>query len=287
MLQKWDTFFQIMFCVVPHIGSTVQWGPLCFCAFKFELNQTSWQKQQQQQTNNRKSLCTLLSLLWQFFCPCEYHMDLSWNQSCLVGWSTILHGRKFNVGHYTQTFQPDFFTLAMLVGTTDYYHFIPFSLIVTLAGGTRSAQGKTCWLHFLSHFSIDQDEIWRGDEAIQEVCPDTSLNEVYWNKVKQNKPFNVGVHSDVFKLIWCKLGIMIDLCYWSLHFDTSLLDLELDLRPQEYEKAKTSVPIISQSFQLIWMEFVIPLRIVCVMSLIVILILSDPFCFQGREPYYY
>ena len=43
---------------------------------------------------------------------------------------------------------------------------------------------------------------------------------------------------------WCD-----DRYYCSLHFDTSLIDLDLDSRSQECEKAKTSAPIISQSLQ--------------------------------------
>ena len=44
---------------------------------------------------------------------------------------------------------------------------------------------------------------------------------------------------------------------WILHieFHTSLIDLGLDSRSQECNKAKTSPPIISQSFLLTWMEF--------------------------------
>ena len=42
-------------------------------------------------------------------------------------------------------------------------------------------------------------------------------------------------------------------------------------------------PIISQSFQLIWMEFGVLLRLVSVKNLI--LSLSLPFNIQGREPY--
>ena len=39
--------------------------------------------------------------------------------------------------------------------------------------------------------------------------------------------------------------------YFTLHFDTSLIDVYFESRSQECEKAKTSVPIISQSFELI------------------------------------
>ena len=51
-------------------------------------------------------------------------------------------------------------------------------------------------------------------------------------------------------------------CYCTLHFDTSLIDFDLDSRSQECVKAKTSVPVISQIFQLISMEFGVLLRLV-------------------------
>ena len=64
-----------------------------------------------------------------------------------------MRGKNFNVGHYMQTFQPIFLIPAMLIGTIDFYHFIPISLTLTLAGVTRSAQSKTSWIYFLAHFS--------------------------------------------------------------------------------------------------------------------------------------
>ena len=52
------------------------------------------------------------------------------------------------------------------------------------------------------------------------------------------------MHSDVYTYIWFKLGVMIDTI--DLHFDTCLIDLDLDLdsRSQECEKVETSAPII-------------------------------------------
>ena len=71
------------------------------------------------------------------------------------------------------------------------------------------------------------------------------------------------MRSDVYEWIWVKLGMIID--------DTSLVDLDLDSRPQECKKSKTSTPTISQSFQLIWVEFGTLLRIFSLMNLIPIL----------------
>ena len=69
----------------------------------------------------------------------------------------------------------------------------------------------------------------------------------------------------------------------TLNSGTSPTDLALDSRIQERKKAKTSVPTISQSLQVIWMEFGMLLRLVSLM--ILILILSHPFNIQGRKPY--
>ena len=73
-----------------------------------------------------------------------------------------------------------------------------------------------------------------------------------------------------------------DRYYCALYFDTRLIDLDLDSMSQECEKAKTSAPIILQSFQLIWMEIGTLLRIVGMMNLIIILF--HPLSNQGREP---
>ena len=60
---------------------------------------------------------------------------------------------------------------------------------------------------------------------------------------------------------WCD-----DRCYCTLHFDSSLIGLDLDWRLRECEKAKNSWTIGWQCFQLIWMEFGL-LRLVDVMNL--------------------
>ena len=74
-----------------------------------------------------------------------------------------------------------------------------------------------------------------------------------------------------------------DRYYCTVHFDISLVDLDLVSRSQECEKATTSARIISESFQLIWMVFGILLRLFSVMN--IILFLFRPFNIQGRELY--
>ena len=55
----------------------------------------------------------------------------------------VFRGKNFSVGYCTQTSELNFFIPAMLIGTIDYYHFIPLSLTLTLPGVTWSVQSKT------------------------------------------------------------------------------------------------------------------------------------------------
>ena len=57
-----------------------------------------------------------------------------------------------------------------------------------------------------------------------------------------------------------------------------MIDLDLDLKSQECKNYLTN-------FSMIWIEFGLLLRLVGVINLI--LILSQPFSIQGREPYFY
>ena len=61
----------------------------------------------------------------------------------------------------------------MLIGTIDFYHFIPLSLTLTLPEGQHEAKAN-CF-HFHTHLSLDQDEISCGDEAIQAEHPETTF----------------------------------------------------------------------------------------------------------------
>ena len=68
-------------------------------------------------------------------------MDLCY-QSCLfvqlaVHLSVFLTWQKLNIGHNPQSTQPIFFIPAMLIGSTDFYHFIPLVVTLTLAGGLK------------------------------------------------------------------------------------------------------------------------------------------------------
>ena len=94
---------------------------LMWTKFKYAV-ETCW--------SNEKLSCLV-------FNPYEYHMDLC-NESCLTVWRashpSVLRGKNFNVGHYTQTVQPNCFTPAMLIGTIDFFHSIPLSRTFTWPG---------------------------------------------------------------------------------------------------------------------------------------------------------
>ena len=57
------------------------------------------------------------------------------------------------------------------------------------------------------------------------------------------KKVNVGMQSDVYESIWFKCNMMIDtIDLYTVY--TSLIDLNLDSRSNECNKAKPSAPII-------------------------------------------
>ena len=51
--------------------------------------------------------------------------------------TSILHSKNFNVGHYRQTVPVNFLRSAMLIGTIDFYCFVPLSQALTLPAGHK------------------------------------------------------------------------------------------------------------------------------------------------------
>ena len=84
----------------------------------------------------------------------------------LAGWLAVILGKNSDE-HYTQTVPPNSFIPAILIGTIDFYHFIPLSLTLTLPRGHTISAMQNLMALFSQHFSSDQDEIWCCDEAIQ------------------------------------------------------------------------------------------------------------------------
>ena len=56
---------------------------------------------------------------------------------CLYVCLSISLVKNFNVEHYVPAFQPNSFLHVMLIGTIGFYHYILFSVALTLAGGHK------------------------------------------------------------------------------------------------------------------------------------------------------
>ena len=55
----------------------------------------------------------------------------------------------------------------MLIGTIDFYDFLPLSLTLTWTRGHTVDAKQNLLASFLPHFSTDQDEILFGVEVVQ------------------------------------------------------------------------------------------------------------------------
>ena len=111
------------------------------------------------------------------------------------------------------------------------------------------AQSKTNWLYFLAHFSTDQDEIWCSAEAVKTGHPDTTSSKIWFIKrnicyfTEYHQNFSVGMQSNIFKVIWFQLSMMIDTAE---HYNVMPVLVILTLsEAQGCKKAKTCVPNIS------------------------------------------
>ena len=98
------------------------------------------------------------------------------------------------------------------IGSINLYYFTLFSVTLTVAGVTRSAEKETCWLQFLTHFSTDQDEIWCGVEALYVKHCAAAFKWDQWNQEKELLFCWLSQEclSLAFELIWIKLGMIID-----------------------------------------------------------------------------
>ena len=65
---------------------------------------------------------------------------------CLASQPAVLCSKNFDIGHYMQIFEPTLFIPAMLIGTIDFYHFIPPSLTMALPGGHKVSKNLLDYL---------------------------------------------------------------------------------------------------------------------------------------------
>ena len=121
---------------------------------------------------------------------------------CLAGWSDIMCGNNLNVGHVTQAFHPNIFSyFRMLVGTIDFYYFVPFSMTLALSGGHKVSTKHSVlapffhpllnWsrLNWMLSWSYSSRISWYYRigcclEAIQVEHPDTTFE---WDLMKKGK----------------------------------------------------------------------------------------------------
>ena len=193
------------------------------------------------------------------FDPCEYHVYLC-NESCLI------HLMQKQISYFVlfqrsqQIYILGWNLSTKFVHTCHAYRhhwllqFCTTFTVLDLACGHKwvTAQSKPSWLHFLAHFSIDQDGIGYGVEAIQAEHPRLVLGEIYWNK--RNNCFVDCIKTLTWACIfgWWWIDLIQtwydDRYYRTLYFDTDLIYLDLDSMSQECKKAKTYVPIIYKVF---------------------------------------
>ena len=146
---------------------------------------------------------------------------------------SVLHGKNF----YCWTLHANlsnFFVPAIPVGIFDLCHFIPLSVTLTLPGGHKV----------------------RVEQNLLGSCSLTLFN---WSRSNLIWCWsNSSWTSWFFSCVGFKATIKITAVF--LHFAASLIDHDLDSRLQNSKEASTSAPIISQSFQLIWMKCGVLLR---------------------------
>ena len=145
-------------------------------------------------------------------------MDLC-DQLCLAGQLSYL---MKSLPDTTGYFQPNIYIPVMPIGTIDFLPFLPLSVWSWVwLGVTRSEKSETFWLHF----QLIGDEIWCGVEAVL-------VNSLILLTVSEN--FSVGIHLDLYKWIWSKLGVMVDIieCYILIpgHLWTDLFETWYDAR---------------------------------------------------------
>ena len=72
---------------------------------------------------------------------CNELCSCIWPDRHPADWPVIVYpfcvAKNFSIGHYMHAFLPRCHVPGMLIGATDFYHFIPPSVTLTLAGGSQ------------------------------------------------------------------------------------------------------------------------------------------------------
>ena len=135
---------------------------------------------------------------------------------------------------------------------------------------TTLAQSKTYWLHFLTHLSFAQHEIWCGNAAIEAEHPETAFEKVFEvREITAVLQTASKKHAFRFSPTWYD-----DRCYWMLHFIQSSWPWPWFMVTEVKESKKFCTSYLTK-FSIDLNEFSWLLR----------LIISRHFSIQGTEPY--
>ena len=139
------------------------------------------------------------------FDPYEYHKDIR-NESCSSGPLSCMA----KIGHHTQTFQPNFFIPAQLLGTIDFYHVILLSLTMIVPGGHKVSVNQNVLASFSRTLFI-----WSGWNLMWWHILKLVLSTIYWNK-GNNSCFTCCVKKiKTLACIWmCINGFDSILVWW-------------------------------------------------------------------------
>ena len=176
----------------------VQWTPWCVCCCCCNNVLMSCCKRQRNSSEHETELT--------FICLHKEHHHLS--STCKREYCD--HQQKI-----ARKLWPEFLSVRLIWGI-DLNHFIPLSLILTLGGGYKISKSRTCWLHFLTLCSTDEEEFFRC-KAVQIVQPLLLLGDMFrsegnhswFSDCAKQLVFNVGMHLNVYESVCFKLGLMI------------------------------------------------------------------------------
>ena len=121
------------------------------------------------------------------------------------GWPLFMSPSILNVGYYTQTLPLNSFLPSVLIGTSDSYHFVPFSVTLILMVVIRLVQIKFCWFNcFRTLLSwMEWGLEWGGNKTSWSYA---------WTRFIQSreipavllaqKIFDIGMFPNVYEPIW-------------------------------------------------------------------------------------
>ena len=198
--------------------------------------------------------------------------------SCLAGWPIILCDRNFIVGHYSQTFQPNLFILCVLLGSIDFYHFIPHSLTLTMAWSHKVSAKQ----NLLASFPPTLFNWWGWNMTCWWSNSSWTSWYYFWIRfietreitavlMTASKNFNIGMHFGIHESIWFKLPLP-----WLWFKATGV--------PESKNFCANYLTKFPINLNGIRMEFGMLLRVVDVMWELFILILFHPLNIQEGGP---